>query len=73
MHLPSLLRTQAFCLGTAAIYTAPKIEGPWTFSGNLFNQMAINGKVGAAGGTFLLANTSTHIRNTDIRLVSLRS
>jgi hypothetical protein len=36
---------QAFCLGTAAIYTAPAMEGPWTFSGNLFNQMALDGKV----------------------------
>jgi hypothetical protein len=41
---------QAFCLGTAAIYTAPKLEGPWLFSGNLFNQMAIDGKVGALPG-----------------------
>ncbi|KAI8462298.1 MAG: glycosyl hydrolase [Monoraphidium minutum] len=45
--------TQAFCLGTAAIYTAPALEGPWTFSGNLFNQMALddqlNGQCEAAG------------------------
>lgn len=37
--------TQAFCLGTAALYTAPALEGPWTFSGNLFNQMAMDGQV----------------------------
>lgn len=38
--------TQAFCLGTAALYTAPAIEGPWTFAGNLFNQLALDDKVG---------------------------
>lgn len=38
--------TQAFCLGTAALYTAQaSLAGPWTFSGNLFNQMALNAKV----------------------------
>jgi hypothetical protein len=30
---------QAFCLGTAAIYTAPAIEGPYSFSGSLCNQL----------------------------------
>lgn len=39
--------TQAYCLGTAALYTAPAMEGPWTFSGNLFNQMALDAKVRA--------------------------
>jgi hypothetical protein len=39
------LGTQAFCLGTAALYTADRLEGPWSFSGNLFNQLAVDPKV----------------------------
>lgn len=34
--------TQAFCLGTAAIYTAPNLTGPWTFAGNLLNQLRLD-------------------------------
>lgn len=41
-----VLGAQAFCLGSAAVYTAPGLEGPWEFSGNMFNQLAIDGQVG---------------------------
>ncbi|GBF98641.1 hypothetical protein Rsub_10830 [Raphidocelis subcapitata] len=44
---------QAFCLGTAAIYTAPAIEGPYSFSGVLYNQLTsepqLNGQCEAPG------------------------
>jgi hypothetical protein len=41
---------QAFCLGSAALYTAPALEGPWTFAGNLFNQLAIDSQVRKPSG-----------------------
>ena len=37
--------TQAFCLGTAAIYTAPNLTGPWSFAGNLLNQLRLDSKL----------------------------
>lgn len=37
--------TQAFCLGTAAIYTAPSLTGPWSFAGNLLNQLKLDNKL----------------------------
>ena len=37
--------TQAFCLGTAAIYTAPNLTGPWSFAGNLLNQLRLDSRL----------------------------
>lgn len=37
---------QAFCLGGAAIFTAPELSGPWTYRGSLYNQLAPEPQVG---------------------------
>eukprot|EP00879_Flechtneria_rotunda_P010888 GHRR01011378.1.p1 GENE.GHRR01011378.1~~GHRR01011378.1.p1 ORF type:complete len:726 (+),score=212.30 GHRR01011378.1:2377-4554(+) len=38
-HYALAIGVQAYCLGGAGIYTAPTMEGPWTFVGSLYNQM----------------------------------
>ncbi|KAF8057146.1 ISA1 [Scenedesmus sp. PABB004] len=53
-HYAMAVGAQAFCLGGAGIFTAPAIEGPWRFTGTLFNQLAlepqINGACTSSGG-----------------------
>ena len=39
-HFALAIGVQAFCLGGAGIYTAPSMEGPWTFRGSLFSQLS---------------------------------
>lgn len=44
-HFALAVGVQAHCLGGGAIYTAPSMAGPWSYAGNLYNQINIEPQV----------------------------